>query len=98
MGWKGTDVNIPYFFISDLYHVLEGCVNSVYASILADTGAAVTLVSREFWEKVTVNNEQLKGSMGRKVVGVQGSPLELHGIAQIHIELEGDQFHWGICG
>ena len=76
----------------DLYYVLEGCVNSVCGSILVDTGAAVTLVYREFWDKVKVDDEQLKGFMGRTVVGVQRSPLELHRIAQIRIELEGEQF------
>ena len=91
MSLKGTDINIPAFSISDLNYVLEGCVNGVCASILTDTGAAVTLVSKEFWDKVKVD-EKLKESMGRKLVGVQGSPLELHGIDPIHIELQGEKF------
>ena len=72
-------------------YILKGCVNGVCASILADTGTAVTLVSKEFWDKVKVD-EQLKESMGRKLVGVQGSPLELHRISPIHIELQGEKF------
>ena len=64
MSLKGTDINIPVFSISDLNYVLEGCVNGVCASsILADIGDAITLVSKEFWNKVKVD-EQLKESMG----------------------------------
>ena len=58
MGWKSIDVKIPAFSISDLNYLLEGCVNGVCACILADTGAAITLVSKEFWErlKLMINN------------------------------------------
>ena len=50
------------------------------------------MASNEFWGKVKIGDEQLKRSMGRKLIGVQGSPFELYEIAQIHTELEGEQF------
>ena len=50
MGWKGTDIKIPEFSISDLI------MHWKVVSMVSDTGA-VTLVSKEFGDKVRVDGE-----------------------------------------
>lgn len=88
-----SDDNVPTFSVSyDTNYVLKGLVNGVPANILADTGAAVTVMSKEMWDKAKASDEQLKETIGRKLVGVQGVPLQLRGSAQIDIELQGEKF------
>lgn len=90
---ESSEDSIPAFSIScDSNYVLEGFVNGVPASILADTGAAVTVLSKEFWDKAKPSDDRLRVSMGKKLVGVQGTPLELYGVTCINIELRGEQF------
>ena len=85
--------NMPTFSIShDSNYVLEGSVNGVPASILADTGAAVTVMSREFWDKSKTNEDQLREATGKKLVGVQGTPLQLYGVSQVTIVLVKESF------
>lgn len=49
-------------------------------------------MSKEFWDKAKGSNEQWREPRGKKLVGVQGIPLELHGVTQINIEMQGEQF------
>ena len=82
-----TVVNVPL----DSDCILEGQVNGVNAGILIDTGAAATILSRKLWDK-TGCMEPLASPDGRKLVGVEGTPLNLHGVAQVQIQLEDEVF------
>ena len=87
------DDNIPTFSIShDSHYVLGGSVNGVPVSILADTGATVTGMSIEFWDKSKTNEDQLREATGKKLVGLQGAPLQLHGVSQVTIVLVKESF------
>ena len=47
---ESNDDEIPTLSVSnDTNYELEGVVNGIRASMLADTGAAVTVMSKEFW-------------------------------------------------
>ena len=85
--------NIPTFSVScDSNYILEGLVNGVPANMLADTGAAVTVMSKEFWDRAKLGTVHLEETVGKKLVGVQETPLELHGTSQVEIELQGEKF------
>ena len=71
--------------------MLEGRVNGIQANVLVDTGAAATLISKELWDRCG-GEMQLESAEGRKLVGVQGTPLTLHGTAQIPLELHDEPF------
>ena len=63
--------------------VLEGLVNGVPTSILVDTGAATSVLNKDLWDKAKGSGPELKGVAGRKLVGVQGNPLNLYGSAHV---------------
>ena len=71
---------------------MSGFVNGVPASILVDTGAATTVLSKCMWDRAKGQRTQLQSVANRKLVGVQGAPLQLHGIARIQLELPPETF------
>ena len=88
---------IPTFSVRSTtdYH-LQGDINGISAKFLVDTGAATTLVSKDVWDKVATENEielnQIPGNPPR-LVGVQGSPLQIHGTAQLQVNLSKEKFN-----
>lgn len=71
---------------------MKGLVNGVSANILVDTGAATTVLSKDMWDRSKERGAQLQGIADRKLVGVQGTPLHLHGSARIQLELPPEKF------
>ena len=49
------------------------------------------LLSRGLWDKAGCK-DSLESVQGRKLVGVQGIPLNLHGAAQLQIQLKDELF------
>eukprot|EP00731_Ephydatia_muelleri_P025917 Em0018g17a len=64
---------------SNAYHV-DGYVNNVPASMVIDTGAAVTLLRKEFWLKT---NTTLNSWKGPDLVGANGTPITVCGTAAV---------------
>ena len=96
-GEKGGEADaIPalsdYRMSSD-YH-LHGAVGGLRAKFLVDTGAAVSLLSKEVWDKVTARNSGIRLEDGgqQRLVGVQRSPLKIFGVAKIPITLSHEDF------
>lgn len=73
----------PFFLYSvtptPAYHV-DGYVNNVPASMVIDTGAAVTLLRKEFWLKT---NTTLNSWKGPDLVGANGTPITVCGTAAV---------------
>ena len=72
--------------------MLKVLVNGVSANILVDTGAAVTVLSKGMWDRSKGPGAHLQSTAERKLVGVQGTPLQLHGTARVQLELSPDKF------
>ena len=82
---------VPTFSISSQSdYIIQGLVNGVAIDVLVDTGAAITVLSIEAWRKVGMKGRLF--STKRKLMGVQGTPLQLHGVANIDLTLEGKVF------
>lgn len=84
------DSTIPTFSISsESEYLLSGSVNGIPASILVDTGAATTVLAKEVWDVLVAKTPeaQLESAAGKKLVGVQGTPLQLHGTTQVCLTL-----------
>jgi len=65
-------------------------VNDVSASCLVDTGAAVSLMSTELWEKLEKNGTRpLLNRPDHELVGVQGAPLKLLGASKVEVTFHG---------
>ena len=59
---------------------LDGKVDGVDTSFLLDTGAAYTLIRNDAWERIAAENSRdLEQWTGQRIVGVDGSPLRVHG-------------------
>ena len=70
----------------------DGTVDGVPASILVDTGSAVTIVHRRVWERGQAGSSKLRPVAGGPVVVANGEPLQILGQAQSHIHLAGGDF------
>ena len=72
---------------------LDGMVNGVQISFLVDTGAVVTLLRKDTWERISAADPQeLSPWSELQLVGVGGTSLSVHGSASVKIELEGKMF------
>ena len=61
--------------------------------MLLDTGAAVTLLRKDVWARVVAESPQeLESWSTLKLVSAGGTPLTIHGSAQVKLELEGKEF------
>ena len=72
------------------YHVV-GSIRGVDVCFILDTGAAVSLLRKDVWDNVG-SEHQLSPWTGPRLVGVEGTPLEVHGVATLEISLVGKPF------
>ena len=75
---------------------VQGGVNGISTNFLVDTGADVSLLSMELWTQIEAT-AQTKSKLepsatAQGLVGVQGSPLQIHGVASVEIELAKEKF------
>ena len=68
------------------YFVL-GKVYSSPVSFLVDTGAGVSLIRGDVWDKAVPSNYKQKLQTANSLVGVDGSPLQLRGTASVKISV-----------
>ena len=69
---------------------LEAHINHVRASCLVDTGASVSLISENIWERIKGAGYELsQDGFGHRLVGVQGVPLQLCGSTRIPLQIDG---------
>ena len=64
-------------------------MNGKALSFLIDTGAAVTLIHKDAWDNM---QRQLEPWAEVRLVGVDGSPLTVHGQARVDISLHGHSY------
>ena len=55
--------------------------------ILVDTGTGTTVLGKCMWDRAKRDGLQLEDIVGKKLVGVQRTPILLHGKAHVHFEL-----------
>ena len=74
------------------YHVV-GSIYGVEVCFMLDTGAAVSLLRKDVWDNTGgCSGHQLSPWTGPKLVGGEGTPLEVHGVATMEIALAGKYF------
>ena len=72
---------------------VRGSINGTSANLLVDTGADASLLSFAVWDKLQQKPELNRDTATHKLVGVQGTPLSICGIAQVDIDLAGEKFN-----
>ena len=73
---------------------LDGAVNGVRVSLLVETGAAVTLLRKDAWNRVSqaaANEPSLSPCPALGLVGVDGTPLQTYGSTPVVLELNGNK-------
>ena len=75
---------------------ITATIHNLPVSFNLDTGSDVTLIRRDIWEVVQPSDCQLIPWTGPRLVGVEGTPLHVHGYTNISIKLEKDTFHMRI--
>ena len=78
------------------YHV-AGSIYGVQVCFMLDTGAAVSLLPKDVWDK-TGRGHQLTPWTGPRLVGVKGTPLKVHGAATMEITLAAKSFQVDFVG
>ena len=87
------EATIPSFSVtSGMDYTLTGFVNGVPGNLLVDTGAAATLLAKTVWDKAKVRGPRLETPVRTRLIGVQGIPLQLHGLAQVSIKIGDEMF------
>ena len=65
----------------------------ISVSFLLDTGASVTLLRKDTWERVSaVRRNSLSPWSGQHLVGADGSPLQVFGLTELQFVLSGREF------
>ena len=71
---------------------LIGSINGTTTSFLIDTRAAVTVIRSDFWKQTGSDNHSLTPWSGCRLVGMDGSPLKIHGQASTKLEFQNKEF------
>ena len=69
---------------------MSGEVGGDPVSFLLDTGADITLISRDIWRQINAKQQSiLRPWLDRKLMGVDGSPLQVHGQVRAVMVVQG---------
>ena len=73
-------------------HHVFGDVSGVQVRFVLDTGASVSLLSRDVWEQISNKTQAntLEPWTGPQLTGVEGSPIVIHGVTAIDITIAGE--------
>ena len=71
---------------------VTGTINGFSVSFMPDTGAAVTLLRKDAWDRVKTMQDALTPWSGPRFVGVEGTPIRIHGTTQVPLQLGGQTF------
>lgn len=71
---------------------MNGEINSCSVTFIIDTGAPVTLLRTDIWERVNVTDIKLEKWTGPSQVGVDGKAIHVHGKAKVTALSDGSEF------
>ena len=73
-------------------YTVSGHTNGIPTTFILDTGAAITLLRKDLWDKLPPSKKQLEPWEGRPLVGVAGTSLDVCGSAVVEIIIAGESF------
>ena len=77
---------------------VEGLVNGSAIPFLVDTGAAVTLMRKDAWDRVNTRKQEtnLEPWAEQQLVSVDGTPLQVYGQATVDLAINGKVYQAGV--
>jgi hypothetical protein len=85
---RGVHKLLSFFSVSpSAGYRVTGAVNQTPVTFIVDTGAAVTLISRELWEKATLPGIEPEPLTDTELVGANGTPIDANGSAVVTLTI-----------
>ena len=88
-------INLLNVNLTDAYHI-KGLVNLHPVDFMLDTGAVVSLLNAELWNRIKGSCSELVELHRPELVGVGGAPIRVHGITRLNVDFNGKQFAMNI--
>ena len=87
--------NVPQTFtINNVQSYLLSCsVDRTPVSFLIDTGAGVSLLSKEVWGRLNQTEEMLRPVVSQRIVGVDGIPIKIEGSVSVPVTIGNATFN-----
>ena len=63
------------------------CLDNTPVSFLVDTGAGVSLLNKEVWDKLRQAEDMLKPVVTQRIVGVDGIPIRIEGSVSVPVTI-----------
>ena len=70
----------------------SGKINSCVVTFIIDTGAPVTLLRTDTWERVKATGTELEEWTGPSLVGVDGKAIHVRGKVRVTVLFDGAEF------
>ena len=88
-----TMVTVPTLSVSSaISFSVSGMIGACPLELLVDTGATVSLLNVNMWNKIDSTKLSLEQWTGKKLVGVNGAPLLVKGLTRAQVCIEGFEF------
>eukprot|EP00731_Ephydatia_muelleri_P014390 Em0008g110a len=86
-------VTVPTLSVSSaISFSVSGMIGACPLELLVDTGATVSLLNVNMWNKIDSTKLSLEQWTGKKLVGVNGTPLLVKGLTRAQVCIEGFEF------
>ena len=93
MKAQKTMVTVPTLSVSSaISFSVSGMIGACPLELLVDTGATVSLLNVNMWNKIDSTKLSLEQWTGKKLVGVNGAPLLVKGLTRAQVCIEGFEF------
>ena len=92
MKAQKTMVTVPTLSVSSAFSFSVSGMIACPLELLVDTGATVSLLNVNMWNKIDSTKLSLEQWTGKKLVGVNGAPLLVKGLTRAQVCIEGFEF------
>ena len=83
-----NNLNVSTLVPTGAYKI-RGKVNQLATSLLIDTCSPVTLLRGDVWDQCKKESQMLEPWIEQRLVGMDGTPLAVHGSTLVNLELDG---------